>query len=152
MYSLKKDQLISLYLSRLIPINEIRYQIINRKNKMETQETLDYHMDRWTNIAGSHYTIHDTHHNKISFIYNGGMDYVVKPDHRTDFYDATGVSYQIVELIHRLIKMKNVRMLDRRRSRGRHHTRRIFHFNKYLKSDDKLYSQLANLIMKEMKE
>jgi len=140
MYSLKKDQLISLYLSRLIPINEIRYQIINRKNKMETQETLDYHMDRWTNIAGSHYTIHDTHHNKISFIYNGGMDYVVKPDHRTDFYDATGVSYQIVELIHRLIKMKNVRM------------QRIFHFNKYLKSDDKLYSQLANLIMKEMKE
>jgi hypothetical protein len=140
MYSLKKDQLISLYLSRLIPINEIRYQIINRKNKMETQETLDYHMDRWTNIAGSHYTIHDTHHNKISFIYNGGMDYVVKPDHRLDFYNETGISYQIVELIHRLIKMKNVRM------------QRIFHFNKYLKSDDKLYSQLANLIMKEMKE
>jgi len=149
MYSLKKDQLISLYLSRLMPINEIRYQIINRKNKMETQETLDYHMDRWTNIAGSHYTIHDTHHNNISFIYNGGMDYVVKPDHRTDFYDLTGISYQIVELIHRLIKRNFVLPGEAIR---RAFPALNYHYKKSLKEDDKLYSQLANLIMKEMKE
>lgn len=138
-YSLKKDQLISLYLSRVIPISEIRYLIINRKNKMETEETLDYHMERWTNIAGSHYTTHDTHFGKFSIIHDS-INYVVKPDHRLDFYNATGVSYQIVELIHEIIK-RNFIQADR-----------SCHYKKFLKEDDKLYSQLANLIMKEMKE
>jgi len=148
-YSLKKEQLISLYLSRVIPISEIRYLIINRKNKMETEETLDYHMKRWTNIADSHYTTHDTHFGKFSIIHDS-TNYVVKPDHRLDFYNVTGVSYQIVELIHELIK--------------RHYfilpggaIRLAFpylncHYEKFLKEEDKLYSQLANLIMKEMKE
>jgi uncharacterized lipoprotein YehR (DUF1307 family) len=138
-YSLKKDKLISLYLSRLIPINEIRYKIINRKNKMETEETLDYHRERWDNIAGSHYMIHDTHQGKYSIIHDS-INYVVKPDHRLDFYLLTGISYQIVELIHELIK-RNFIQADR-----------SCHYKKFLKEDDKLYSQLANLIMKEMKE
>ena len=139
MYSLKKEQLISLYLSRVIPISEIRYLIIDRKNKIETEETLDYHMERWTNIAGSHYTTHDTHFGKFSIIHDS-INYVVKPDHRLDFYNATGVSYQIVELIHEIIK-RNFIQADR-----------SCHYKKFLKEDDKLYSQLANLIMKEMKE
>ena len=139
MYSLKKEQLISLYLSRVIPISEIRYLIINRKNKMETEETLDYHKERWDNIAGSHYMIHDTHQGKYSIIHDS-INYVVKPDHRLDFYNATGVSYQIVELIHEIIK-RNFIQADR-----------SCHYKKFLKEDDKLYSQLANLIMKEMKE
>ena len=138
MYSLKKEQLISLYLSRVIPISEIRYLIIDRKNKMEAGETLDYHMERWTNIAGSHYTTHDTHFGKFSIIHDS-INYVVKPDHRLDFYNATGVSYQIVELIHEIIK-RNFIQADR-----------SCHYKKFLKEDDKLYSQLANLIMKEMK-
>jgi hypothetical protein len=141
MYSLKKEQLISLYLSRVIPISEIRYLIINRKNKIETEETLDYHMERWTNIAGSHYTTHDTHFGKFSIIHDS-INYVVKPDHRLDFYNATGVSYQIVELIHGLIKRNFILP-------GVSH--RPCHYKKFMKEDDKLYSQLANLIMKEMK-
>jgi len=158
-YSLKKDKLISLYLSRLIPINEIRYKIINRKNKMETEETLDYHRERWDNIAGSHYMIHDTHQGKYSIIHDS-INYIVKPDHRLEFYQLTGISYQIVELIHNLIKMKNdelkaplfLTIHNYNLSSSFREFLTNHNYKKSLKEDDKLYSQLANLIMKEMKE
>jgi hypothetical protein len=148
MYSLKQEQLISLYLSRVIPISEIRYLIINHKNKMETEETLDYHMERWLLIGCSHYTTHDTHFGKFSIIHDS-TNYVVKPDHRLDFYNATGISYQIVELVRELIKrhyfILPVRgLLSFPALNG--------HFKNFLKADDKLYSQLANLIMEKMKE
>ena len=137
--SLKKDDLISLYLSRVIPICELREKIIIDKNKLEDKETLAYHTDRWDTIAGSHYMAHDTHMGKFSIIFNS-EHFVVKPDHRLDFYNLTGISYQIVELIHELIKLKNktnpwTNTTDK----------------ELLIQDDALYSQLATLIMKEMK-
>jgi len=139
--SLKKDDLISLYLSRVIPVFELREKIIIDKNKLEDKETLAYHTDRWDTIAGSHYMAHDTHIGKFSLIFNS-EHFVVKPDHRLDFYNLTGISYQIVELIHELIKLKNktnpwnnINMTDK----------------ELLIQDDALYSQLATLIMKEMK-
>ena len=153
-YPLKTNQLISLYLSRLLPMDEIRYKIINDKNRLDKKEALDYHMDRWNNIADSHYRLHDTHHDKISLIYNEN-DYIVLADHRTDFYDLTGISYQVVELIHSLIKIKNETNIfyDDDVYRCARSWQVYFEAGSKgaLHVADKLYSLLANLIMKEMK-
>ena len=140
---LTKGKQISLYLSRLIPINEIRYRILNMKTEKEDKETLDYHIERWSSIAGSHYIAHDTHQNKFSYIFNDGRS-VVHIDHKMDFYNLTGISYQIVELIHELIKIKNddeiyFRDLDGLKTQ-----------DEWIKSDDLLFSKLAKLITKEI--
>jgi len=140
---LTKDKQISLYLSRLIPINEIRYRILNMKNKKEDKETLDYHTERWSSIAGSHYTAHDTHQNKFSYIFSNG-NYVVHVDHNMDFYNLTGISYQIVELIHEIIKIKNQDDLCFRDLDG------LKIQEEWIKSDDLLFSKLALLITKEI--
>ena len=103
--SLKKDKLISLFLSRVIPIDEIRYKIIKIKNEKENQETLEYHTDRWENIAGSYYMIRDSHMNKFSYVLDS-QTYVIRQDHKLDFYKLTGISYQIIDLIHELIELK----------------------------------------------
>jgi len=144
---LKKDKLISLYLSRLIPINEIRYRIIKLKKVMEEEDTLDYHEDRWASIAGSHYIARDTHQNKFSYIFND-RNYVVHVDHGMDFYNLTGISYQIIDLIHELIKINKdddgISYLDNLSISG-------FKTHKeWLQSDDSLFSKLANLITKEI--
>ena len=141
--ALTKEKLISLYLSRLIPIDEIRHRVIKMKNILEDEDTFDYHNDRWSSIAGSHYIAHDTHQNKFSYIFNDGRS-VVHIDHKMDFYNLTGISYQIVELIHELIKIKNddgiyFRDLDGRKTQ-----------DEWLKSDDLLFSKLAKLITKEI--
>jgi len=153
-YPLKSDQLIYLYLSIFLPIDEICYKIIDYKNRLERKDTLDYHMDRWNNIAGSHYRLHDTHKNKISLIYNE-KDYIVFADHRNDFYGLTGVSYQVVELIHSLIKIKNETNIfyDDDVYRCARSWQVYFEAGSKgaLHVADKLYSLLANLIMKEMK-
>ena len=44
-YSLKKDEIIRLYLKYLIPIPEICNKIIKIKNDMENEDTLKYYKD-----------------------------------------------------------------------------------------------------------
>ena len=71
-------------------------------------------------------------------------NYIVKVDMLPKFFDRTGISYQVVELIHELIKLKNEYKL--------HDIR--YNSNSYitmLKQDDKLYSLLAKKIMDAMK-
>ena len=115
------------------------------KNILEDEDTFDYHNDRWSSIAGSHYIAHDTHQNKFSYIFNDGRS-IVHIDHKMDFYNLTGISYQIVELIHDLIKIKNEDGI---------YFRVVLHRclktqDEWLKSDDLLFSKLAKLITKEI--
>ena len=143
---LKQDKLISLYLSRLIPIDDIRYRIIKMKKVMEEEDTLDYYEERWSSIAGSHYIARDTHQNKFSYIFND-ENYVVHVDHKMDFYNLTGISYQIIDLIHELIKIKKddgISYLDNLSISG------FKSHKEWLKSDDSLFSKLANLITNEI--
>ena len=105
-------------------------------------EIFNYHYDRWENIAGSHYRLHDTHYGKFSYIYND-MEYIVKKDHKPTFYNLTGISYQVVELIHDLIKLKNKELIE---------NTFITDYKERLKEDDNLYSILAEKIMMMMKK
>ena len=139
-YSLKNDEYIRLYLKVFIPIPEICNKIIQLKNDKEYEETLKYHTERWETIAGEHYYTRDNHHNKFSYIFDN-INYIVKIDHRMNFYQMTGISYQIVELIHELIRINNENSWDFEMDEKKD----------WLQYDDKLYSELSKRIMIEMR-
>ncbi len=138
-YPLKRDECIRLYLKVFIPIPEICNRIIELKNCKEYEGALEYHMGRWQTIAGEHYYTKDTHYGKFSQVHDGS-NYIVKPDHRLGFYQITGISYQVVELIYELIRINHenawdFEMIDKK---------------DWLKYDDELYSELSKRIMNKM--
>ena len=139
---LTKDETILLILKELLHHNvDLCKLIIHKKNTIETKETMEYYYDRWENIAGSHYRLHDTHDGKFSYIYNE-TQYIVKKDHKPTFYNLTGISYQLIELLHELIKLNRV---DSENSR-------IEDYKEWIEHDDKLFSFLANKIRIAMNE
>lgn len=133
--------MIKLYLKVYIPIPEICNNIIKIKNESENKDTLKYHIDRWNTIAGEHYYTRDTHYGKFSQVFDES-NYIIKPDHRVYFYQMTGISYQVIELIYELIKIRNEKSWDFE----------IDNKEEWIKHDDKLYSELSKRIMNEMKQ
>lgn len=138
--SLTKDETIYLYLKSLLPISELCYKIIKIKNDSESEEAYKYHLDRWIKVAGEHYYTRDNHCDKFSYVLDS-KKYIIKPDHRMNFYHMTGVSYQVLELIYELIRIKNEKSWDFE----------IDDKKEWLKYDDKLYGELSRRIMNEMK-
>ena len=133
---LTADESILLCLKELVNHNIDVCKLIMKKKKMiESKETMDYYYDRWENIAGSHYRLHDTHDGKFSYIYNE-TQYIVKKDHKPTFYNLTGISYQLIELLHELIKLNRVD------SENTH----IEDYKYWLEKDDKLFSFLSDKI------
>lgn len=139
--ALKRDEKIRLYLKVFIPINEICNKIIKMKNKEEKKETLEYHVKRWETIAGEHYLTRDNHYGKFSYIFDN-TKYIVKRDHRLGFYQMTGISYQVLELIHELLRINHEKSWDFEMDDK----------SDWLKHDDALYSELSKRIMIEMKK
>ena len=155
-YSLKRDEQVKLYLISLLPISEICDEIIVMKNNMEQEETLEYHKNRWNRIAGEHYYTRDNHYKNFSYILHSASlpikdegatlrvthkEYIIKPDHRMNFYHMTGISYQVMELIYELIRIRNDKSWDME----------IENKIDWVKHDDKLYSALSTKIMDLMK-
>ena len=106
------DEYILLYLKLFINEISICKRILKIKNNLEKKDILKYHIDRWENIAGEHFYTKDTHHDKYSYIFDSET-FVIKPDHRLNFYHMTGISYQIWELIYELIiHIKNEKSWD----------------------------------------
>lgn len=140
-YSLKKDEYIRLYLKYFIPIPEICNKIIVLKNTIENKDTLDYHIDIYDNIIGEYYYTRDNHTGKFSYVHDSSK-YIVKPDHRINFYQMTGISYQIVDLIHELISINHEKAWDFQIDDKKY----------WLKYDDELYSNLSNKIMLLMRK
>ena len=137
------DNTILMYLLNFIPEISICKNILKHKKYLENIDIMEYHMERWENIAGEHYYMHDNHTDKFSYIFDE-RNYVVKVDMLPYFYSNTGISYQVVELIHELIKLKNEYTLcDENYSSNSYIT--------MLKLDDKLFSLLAKKIMEAMK-
>lgn len=137
--ALKRDEIIKLYLRVFLPINEICNKIIKMKNEEEKRETLEYHVKRWETIAGEHYTTRENHYGKFSYVFDN-TKYIIKTDHRLGFYQMTGISYQVVELIYELIKILNESSWDFE----------IDDKDDWLKQDDLLYSELSKRIMNRM--
>lgn len=139
-YSLKNDELILLYLLRIIPITDICKKIILLKNKTENNDTMNYYLEKFNNICCEHYYTRNNHCGKFSYIFNN-KDFIIKKDHRLNFYKLTGISYQVLELLYELIRINNDNSFDLN----------INDKKEWIKYDDLLYSKLSKLIMIEMK-
>ena len=115
-----------------IDIAEYIVKTLERIQEAERIKTLEYHIDRWDNIVGSYFEVISNNYNKFSYVLTTsiGREYHIKKDHITKFFDITGISYQIVELVQELIKRS--------------------HDEQWLLHDDEIYSKLADNIMREM--
>tara|TARA_B110001469_G_scaffold104866_1_gene103947 strand:- start:34 stop:264 length:231 start_codon:yes stop_codon:yes gene_type:complete len=69
--------------------------------------------------------------------------FVVKLDHTLNFYNVTGISYQVICLIQELIKLKNTDLIA---------NSFITDYKQSLHYDDKLYSELSKKIMSRINE
>ena len=143
-YALTNDQEIYLILCELVSDPYIAENILNFKNEIEKKDALEYHTNRWENICSKYFNALDTRYCKYSFILSDET-FIIKKDHILDFYNETGISYQVVNLIHELIK-------------------KIMYYNYTISGikifpgngiavrfNDKLYSVLAKKIMLKMK-
>ena len=114
--------------------------IMNHKKQLEDTEILEFHSKRWEDISGSHFMLRDSYEGNLSAAQI--LADIVKPDHQFTFYNLTGISYQIVDFIHELIKLKNTDALE---------NTFIVDYKEWLEEDDKLFSKLSKQIMLQMK-
>ena len=139
--NLSSNEEILLLLKELFNHNiDICINILKLKLKKEKRENLEYHGERYNKIVKEHYYLHKNHENKFSYIFND-ESYVIKNDFKLDFFNYTGVSYQIIELIHGLIKNRNELVTD------------IYDEitgKSWLEYEDKLYSILSEKITNQM--
>ena len=133
----------NIYGTLRIFINEpsICKNIMNHKKQLEDTEILEFHSKRWKDISGSHFMLRDSYEGNLSAAQI--LADIVKPDHLFTFYNLTGISYQVVDFIHELIKLKNPDALE---------NTFIVDYKEWLHDDDKLFSSLSKQIMSQMKE
>lgn len=96
------DKQILIYLLRFISDIHICKDILSFKKKLELNDTLNYHLDNYNKITKEFMFLINNQEGKFSIIHDD-KHFVVKPDFKLDFYNYTGISYQIVCLIHSLI-------------------------------------------------
>ena len=115
--------------------------IMNHKKQLEDTEIVEFHSKRLKDISSSHFMLRDSYEFRIAEAQRLGD--IVKPDHLFTFYNLTGISYQVVDFIHALIKLKNTDALE---------NTFIVDYKEWLNDDDTLFSSLSKQIMLQMKE
>ena len=143
-YALTNDEEVLMNLLSILPIFQICQKIVRFKNKIEKEDTLKYHVERWTTLSSIYFRSFEIsnnlgisnpspslfeHKTYISYTINDEK-YVSKPDTNLDYFHETGISYQVRDLLLDLIKMPNKKL-------------------RYL--DDKLNSTLAENINQQVK-
>ena len=129
---LSSDETILLYLKCLCNEVSICKYILYYKKSIEYDENMKYHIYRWVNIVGVYMFDNTKYFSSSSFILNVNI-FTVKKDVNPRFYNITGISYQIINMIHQLVKIFKT------------------NDNRWLKYQDKLFSILSCKIMDEMK-
>jgi len=129
---LSSDETTLLYLKCLFNEVSICKHILYYKKSIEHEETMKYHIKRWVNIVGLYMFDSVKYFGNSSVILNANI-YTVQKDINPRFYNITGISYQIINMIHQLVKIFNTKD------------------NRWLKYQDKLFGILSDNIMDEMK-
>jgi hypothetical protein len=144
---LTNDQQISLLLSKFIPIEPIRYKIIQMKNKKEKKEALEYHIERWETISSKYFRSLEKDYHGVVIPQSYSIDskyFVSNKDKCLEFYNETGISYQVRDLLLDILQCPM----------GSLFTENIMDCTlfEWRKEDDKIYSILSEEIMKKFKE
>ena len=137
-YGLTSDQ--KTYLLLLTKINEpylCRY-IIHLKNEGERIDTYNYHSERWRDIVLSYFQCLKTRYPTYSYVFNGEK-FIANIDKNLEFFNKTGISYQVRELVMSLInEYKDDTISEEEKKLWR-------------KEDDILYGKLAQKVKSKMK-
>ena len=144
--NLNNDQQISLLLSEFIPIDTIRYKIIQMKNKKEKKEALDYHIERWQTISSKYFRSLEKISNPYSYVLDSKY-YICEKDKCLDFYNETGISYQVRSLLLEILNCSSE--FDGMKLFSDHILNCELY--KWREEDDKLYCILARKINEKMK-
>jgi len=144
---LTNDQQISLLLSEFIPIDVIRYKIIQMKNKKEKKEALEYHIERWETISSKYFRSLEKDYHGVVIPQSYSIDskyFVSNKDKCLEFYNETGISYQVRDLLLDILQCPM----------GSLFTENIMDCTlfEWRKEDDKIYSILSEEIMNKFKE
>ena len=113
---------------------------MNHKKQLEDTEIVEFHSKRLKYISSSHFMLRDQHEFRIAEAQR--LADIVKPDHLFTFYNLTGISHQVVDFIHELIKLKNTDALE---------NTFIVDYKEWLHDDDTLFANLSKQIMLQMK-
>ena len=127
--SFTKDQEIWFILFQKINEPEICRNIIQLKNKVEQEEAYNFHYDLWENIASKYFAAAEINYRHISYLLNS-ENYTIQKDKVIDFYNETGISHQVRDIILELIRSSDKEWVD---------------------YDDIMYSILAKEIMNQFK-
>jgi hypothetical protein len=149
-YPLTTNQEILLSLSRVIPINELRYKIMAYKNHIEKKEALEYHSERWETISSGYFRATEVQYGfqglhgeiHISSWITDENNWIATKDHNLDFYNETGYSYQVRNLLMNLLSCP-VSLTDNILNCS------LYELKKY---DDKLYGFLSRMIKEKLED
>lgn len=104
---LKPFQLNYLYLMRLIPIRDICIQILHEKREVEKIENYNWWYDMWETHAGKYYKCLNKYNIIYSYILDDYIlndnDIISEKDRDMEYYNYTGIPYQIRGLVLNLI-------------------------------------------------
>lgn len=90
--------------------------IVELVNKIEKKEALDYHIERWQTISGKYFRSQELSPftgslNYYSYVLDS-KDYIFEKDRIMEFYNETGISFQIRDLLLSVIKTKKDMEID----------------------------------------
>jgi hypothetical protein len=142
---------IKFILSNKIHINEILDKIIYEKELLEKEEALKYHIKRWKNISSAYFYSfeYNISHEKLPYSYVlDGKKFIANKDRKLDFYNLTGISFQVRDLLMDILNCYNT-YYDFFRYKNIEINDNIFNctFFEWRKEDDKIYSILSKKIM-----
>tara|TARA_B100000902_G_C27212979_1_gene865439 strand:+ start:418 stop:867 length:450 start_codon:yes stop_codon:yes gene_type:complete len=144
--AMERYRLIRLYLSKIIFNNSINRIIVKYLSDMESR---DYHIERYNTISNLYRKNTENYWNKsnrinVSFVLNSEI-YTSKPDVHRDFYNETGLSYQVRGLLLSLISIPsdNSDIIE-------FTTILSDEIKEWRKYDDNMYGTLAKKIMDKM--
>ena len=149
--ALTNDEEVLMNLLSILPIFPICQKIIQLKNRREKEDTLRYHVERWTTLSSIYFRSFEIsnnlgisnpspslfeHKKYISYTKND-EEYISEPDTNLDYFHETGISYQVRDLLLSILKTKEWE---------KHHWKEI------RGNDDKLYYVLSDHIMKKTED
>jgi hypothetical protein len=143
---LNKEEL-QIVLFKIIPDTDLCVKIINLKDKIEKEDTLEYHIERYDTIYNKYKSSfqYDSLGSKTFYSYIiDETQYFSNKDRYLDFYNETGISYQVKSL---LLDILNSPTTDKNLI---HNDGFSLTDEKIRNYNDKLFSTLAQGIMKKM--
>lgn len=145
---MERLNIVFFYLTRKINEKNIILKIINILNRLES---LDYHIERYNNIKYhwlNSFTFNQWNEKEIySYVLNSRI-YKSEPDRILDFYNYTGISCQVLDLVFDLITGKDDYIVEGEFSESITDPK----IKEWRREDDILYGKLAKKIMEKMKE